>query len=43
MTKYSLSWNKKRLRNMSKIFDMVHMSQVENLADVWRDFRDIIS
>ena len=28
---------------MTKIFDMVHMSQVENLAEVSRDFRDIIS
>ena len=28
---------------MSKIFDMVHISQVGNLAGVSRDFRDIIS
>ena len=43
MTKYTLSWNKKRLQNMSEIFDTVHMSQVGNLAEVSRDFRDIIS
>ena len=43
MTKYTLSLNKKRLQNMSEIFDMVHMSQVGNLAEVSRDFRDIIS
>ena len=42
-TKYPLSWNKKHLQNMSEIFDMVHMSQVGNLAEVSRDFRDIIS
>ena len=42
-TKYTLSWNKKRLQNMSEIFDMVHMSQVGNLAEISRDFRDIIS
>ena len=29
---YTLSWNKKRLQNMSEIFDMVHMNQVGNLA-----------
>ena len=40
---YTLSWNKKRLQNMSEIFDMVHMNQVGNLAEVSRDFRDIIS
>ena len=40
---YTLSWNKKRLQNMSEIFDMFHMSQVGNLAEVSRDFRDIIS
>ena len=40
---YTLSWNKKRLQNISEIFDMVHMSQVGNLAEVSRDFRDIIS
>ena len=28
---------------MSEIFDMVHMSQVGNLAEVSRDFRDLIS
>ena len=39
---YTLSWNKKRLQNMSKIFDVVHMSRVGNLAEVSRDFRDII-
>ena len=43
MTKYTLSWNKKRLQNMSKIFDMVYMSQIGNLAEVSLDFRDIIS
>ena len=43
MTKYTLSLNKKRLQNMSEIFDMVHMSQVGNLAEVSRDFRDMIS
>ena len=43
MTKYTPSWNKKRLQNMSESLDMVHMSQVENLAEVSRDFRDIIS
>ena len=43
MTKYTLSWNKKRLQNMSEIFDTVHMSQVGNLAKVSRDFREIIS
>ena len=32
----------KSLQNMSEIFDMVHMSQVVNLAEVSRDFRDII-
>ena len=42
-TKYTLSWNKKRFQNMSEIFDMVHMNQVRNLAEVSRDFRDIIS
>ena len=40
---YTLSWNKKRLQNMSEVFNMVHMSQVGNLAEVSRDFRDIIS
>ena len=40
---YTLSWNKKRLQNLSEIFDMVHMNQVGNLAEVSRDFRDIIS
>ena len=40
---YTLSWNKKRLQNMSEIFGMFHMSQVGNLAKVSRDFRDIIS
>ena len=40
---YTLSWNKKRLQNMSEIFDTVHMNQVGNLAEVSRDFRDIIS
>ena len=40
---YTLSRNKKRLQNMSEIFDMVHMNQVGNLAEVSRDFRDIIS
>ena len=40
-TKYTLSWNKKRLQTMSEIFDMVHVSQVENLAEVSHDFRDI--
>ena len=44
MTKYTLSWNKTRLQNMSEIFDMVHMSQMGNLAEeVSRNFRDIIS
>ena len=28
---------------MSEIFDMVHISLVGNLAEVLRDFRDIIS
>ena len=42
-TKYILNWNKKCLQNMSEIFDMVHMSQVGNIAEVSRDFRDIIS
>ena len=28
---------------MLEIFDMVHMSQIENLAEVSRDFRDTIS
>ena len=41
--KYTLSWNKKSPQNMSEIFDMVHMSQIGNLAEVSRDFRDIIS
>ena len=39
----TLSWNKKRLQNMSEIFDMTHVSQVGNLTEVSRDFRDIIS
>ena len=43
MTTYTPSWNKKRQQNMSEIFDMVHMNQVGNLAEVSRDFRDIIS
>ena len=43
MTTYTSSWNKKRQQNMSEIFDMVHMNQVGNLAEVSRDFRDIIS
>ena len=43
MTKYTLSLKKKRPQNMSEISDMVHMSQVGNLAKVSRDFRDIIS
>ena len=42
-TKYPLSWNKKRLQNMSEIFDMVHMNQVGNLPEISRDFCDIIS
>ena len=42
VTKYTLSLNKKRLQNMSEIFDMVHISQVGNLAEVSHDFRDII-
>ena len=42
-TKYTLSWNKNRLQNMSEIFDMVHMNQVGYLAKVSRDFRNIIS
>ena len=41
-TKYTLNWNKNRLQNMSKIFDVVYMSQVGNLAEVSGDFRDII-
>ena len=40
---YTLSWNKKRLQNMSEIFDMVHMNQVGNLAEVSCDFCDITS
>ena len=39
----TLSWNKKSQKTMSEIFDMVHMNQVGNLAEVSRDFRDIIS
>ena len=34
--------NKKRLKTMLKNFDMVDMSQVGNLVEVSRDFRDII-
>ena len=43
MAKYTLSWNKKRLQNMSEIFVMVHMIQVGNLAEVSRDVRDKIA
>ena len=43
MEVYTLSWNKKRQQIKSEIFDMVHINQVGNLAEVSRDFRDIIS
>ena len=42
-TKFTLSWNKKRLQNMSEIFDIVHMGLVKSLVEVLRDFHDIIS
>ena len=40
---HTLNWSKNHPQNMSEIFDMIHMSQVGNLTEISRDFRDIIS
>ena len=41
-TKYTLKLEQKKPATMSETFDMVPMNQIGNLAEVSRDFHDII-